>query len=312
LCDSLARDHETADDRFEELKRNLKFKGTACIHPDRVDQDVDGFYRDNAIFSTDSDQRRLAFLSALHYQREILRNPETPWRVDLRRALRISQSLAACLIRDERATLALTGVRNYSDSHACHAVSVSILTLALGRRLGLHSAALRDTGVCALLHDLGKRGVPPVTLGKSCARTEFDWEQIRNHPWNAVKELARMDTPDRTLLLSMVAAFSHHMNLDGTGYPEVSRPLTPDLVGRMIRIADLYDSLTRLWSPRVKPLPRDEARAFLSARCGVGLDPVLWLLFTEVIDSIPGKVRRKEILAELGLHRPDRRNAGDG
>jgi|GEM_PF-1316702 len=145
------------------------------------------------------------------------------------------------LIEDDSALLALAGIRSY-DRYLCeHSVNVCILSMVLGKDLGLDSASSLELGISALLHDIGKVFVACEIVKKPSTLSEEEWLQIHRHPTEGARALAGL--PDLPALASTIA-LEHHMRCDGTGYPLLPSGHTPHLLSRLVAIVDAYDALT--------------------------------------------------------------------
>jgi HD domain len=150
-----------------------------------------------------------------------------------------------------------------------HAERVRAYSAALGRELGLTDDELDRLNWAALLHDIGKLGIPPEILNKAGQPTEDEWQSLRRHPLLG-EELV---DPLREWLGEWIGAVGgHHERWDGTGYP---RGLAEDEIpraGRIVAIADAYDVITSARSYK-KPTSAVDARAELVRGAGTQFDP---------------------------------------
>lgn len=145
------------------------------------------------------------------------------------------------LIHDNSALLALAGIRSYDHYLSEHSVNVCILSMVLGRDLGLDPATTLELGISAMLHDVGKVFVPSEIVKKPGKLSEEEWQQIRRHPAEGARALAGL--PDLPALVSTIA-LEHHVRSDGTGYPSLPSHHKPHLLSRLVCIVDTYDALT--------------------------------------------------------------------
>jgi HD-GYP domain-containing protein (c-di-GMP phosphodiesterase class II) len=157
------------------------------------------------------------------------------------------------LIQDDSALLALAGIRSYDRYLSEHSVNVCILSMVLGKDLGLDPASTLELGISALLHDVGKVFVPADVLTKPGKLSEEEWQQIRRHPAEGARALAGL--PDLPALASTIA-LEHHSRCDGSGYPSLPPTQTPHLLSRLVAVVDAYDALTtdrpyrERWTPQ--------------------------------------------------------------
>jgi HD-GYP domain-containing protein (c-di-GMP phosphodiesterase class II) len=168
-------------------------------------------------------------------------------------------------------------------------VNVCVLSVGLGKRLGLDRAQLVDLGIAALLHDLGKAVVPAGILGKAGALTSEELAHIHRHPHLGVRELLRFGGLNQQLYPAMVGCFEHHMSCDGKGrgYPRIAKPYRPHLFGRIVAIADCFDALSAKRVYRKHAQPHDETLAYLLSMAGTKFDPVLVKLFVNLVGVYP-------------------------
>lgn len=150
------------------------------------------------------------------------------------------ESLAQALAQNRTALLALTAL-THSDSYTfTHMVNVSILTMEQARCLGIEGPLLRQFGVSALLHDIGKVKTPTEILNKPGRLTAREFDVIKRHTIDGAAILRR--TPEIPPLAPVVA-FEHHLRNDGSGYPVgVARP-SLNLGTMLCGIADVYDAM---------------------------------------------------------------------
>ena len=165
---------------------------------------------------------------------------ETEGQPDLPAALHAVEGLADAVTQNRTALVALTAMRNYDNYTFTHMVNVSILTMGQARALGIEGRLLREFGLSALMHDIGKVRTPKEILNKPDKLTDEEFVIMRRHVVDGAEILRR--TPEMPILAPVVA-FEHHLRIDGTGYPfGVSRSGLN--VGTMLcSIADVYDAM---------------------------------------------------------------------
>ena len=131
--------------------------------------------------------------------------------------------LAQAVAQNRTALLALTTLKNYDNYTFTHMVNVSILTMGQARGLGIDGPLLREFGLAALMHDIGKVRTPLEILNKPDKLTDEEFAIMKRHTVDGAEILR--ETPDIPALAPVVA-FEHHLRLDGTGYPNgVARPI---------------------------------------------------------------------------------------
>ncbi|HXE81589.1 MAG TPA: HD-GYP domain-containing protein [Vicinamibacterales bacterium] len=160
-------------------------------------------------------------------------------RPDPRQARHLVDSLAQAAAQNRSALLALTALKDYDNYTFTHMVNVSILTMAQARALGIEGALLREFGLAALMHDIGKVRTPKDILSKDSALTADEYAIVKRHVVDGAEILRA--TPDIPAIAPIVA-FEHHLRLDGTGYPDVVRTGL-NLATQLCGIADVYDAM---------------------------------------------------------------------
>jgi putative nucleotidyltransferase with HDIG domain len=161
-----------------------------------------------------------------------------------------------------------------------HMVNVAILTMALADASGISGPLLREFGVAALLHDIGKVRTPPDILGKPGTLTEEEFAVMQRHTVDGAQILEA--TPDVPPLAAIVA-FEHHLRLDGTGYPGV-RQRSLSLATTLCSIVDVYDAMhsRRGYQPSFST---DRIFAVLQGNDGRRFDQMLVRRFGELVNT---------------------------
>ncbi len=121
-----------------------------------------------------------------------------------------------------------------------HSQRVVRYTMAIAERLGVTPAERPDIARGALLHDIGKIGIPDAILLKPGPLTPAEWEEMRRHPqigWTILKSIAFLQVPAEIVL-------SHQERFDGGGYPRGLQGEAIPLGARIFAIADTFDAMT--------------------------------------------------------------------
>jgi cyclic di-GMP phosphodiesterase len=165
---------------------------------------------------------------------------DTEGEPDATLARRMVDGLAEAVARQRTALVALATFKSSEYDMSSHMVNVSILTMAQADGLGIDGPLLREFGLAALLHDIGKVRTPAEILHKPDKLSEWEFEIMKRHTVEGAAILN--DTPDIPAVAPIVA-FEHHVRLDGSGYPN-REPGTSLSVGTMLcSIADVYDAM---------------------------------------------------------------------
>jgi putative nucleotidyltransferase with HDIG domain len=131
---------------------------------------------------------------------------------------------------------------------------VSVLSIGIGRTLNLPADDLEVLRLGALLHDIGKIGVPDEVLRKPSALTAAEYDAIKQHPVLG----ARILRPIPFLSRHIPIVELHHERPDGRGYPHGLHGEDIPLPARIVHVADAYDAMTSARAYR-KALPASEA-----------------------------------------------------
>jgi len=123
---------------------------------------------------------------------------------------------------------------------AGHSERVSVLSVAIGRTLGLPAADVEVLRLGAMLHDIGKIGVPDDVLRKPGSLTDAEFATIKTHPVLG----ARILRPVLFLAPHLLIVELHHERPDGRGYPKGLRGDEIPLAARIVHVADAYDAMT--------------------------------------------------------------------
>lgn len=183
-----------------------------------------------------------AYTRCISAFKEINDSMKTGRRLNTKKAKRAVQSVVESLVKDESYMLGLMSIRNTRDYYYNHSTNVAILSMAIGMRFGLSKYHLSRLGIAALFHDIGKIEVPKSILNKASEFTRKETELIEMHPVDGVKHLLATWRLNDISIISMLAAFEHHLRLDFSGYPKISGKRELSLFSRIIEIADDYDS----------------------------------------------------------------------
>ncbi len=229
-----------------------------------------------------------ALSTALAVSQVYLQSAFAGERIEMRHGKRAVQSLVDRILDDDSAVLGLAALRSADNYTFHHGVNVCVLSIALGKRLGLPRERLAELGVAALFHDLGKAHVPPEILRKKGAFTPEERAIVERHPLTGARELLRMMGLTPLAHAALLGCFEHHLWFDGaSGYPRVSSGHRPSLFGRIVAIADCFDALsTKRVYMKERP-PRADALAYLLGQGESKFDPRLLRLFVNMVGVYP-------------------------
>jgi PAS domain S-box-containing protein len=162
-----------------------------------------------------------------------------------------------------------------------HSRRVTDLSVRLAQRMGIQGEALIHLRRGALLHDIGKTGIPDSILLKPGPLTEEEWVVMRRHPQLSYNFLY----PLEFLRPALDIPYCHHEKWDGTGYPRGLSKENIPLPARIFAIVDVWDALTSDRPYHKKRTPQ-EAAEIVRAGTGKHFDPVVVKAFFELEEII--------------------------
>ena len=248
--------------------------------------------------------RRL-YTSAVSAAETAWQSAETEGQPDLPTALQAVEGLADAVTQNRTALVALTAMRTYDNYTFTHMVNVSILTMGQARALGIEGRLLREFGLSALMHDIGKVRTPKAVLNKPDKLTDPEFEIMRRHTVDGAEILRR--TPEMPILAPVVA-FEHHLRIDGTGYPFGAKRAALNLGTMLCGIADVYDAM-RSQRAYQQAFPTDRILAVLKRNDGSQFDQNLVRRFVQLLGIYPPgnlvRLSSGEIAVVTQIHAPD-------
>ena len=161
-----------------------------------------------------------------------------------------------------------------------HTQRVAKITLDLARAIGVEKESLLHIRRGALLHDIGKMGIPDHILLKEGPLDANEWEIMRKHPVFAFEMLSHI----KYLTPALDIPYSHHEKWDGTGYPRGLAGEKIPLAARIFAVADVWDALLSD-RPYRKAWSKEETQAYILENSGTHFDPQIVEAFT----TLPGK-----------------------
>jgi len=154
----------------------------------------------------------------------------------------------------------------------------------LGRMCGLGREQIESLHVGALLHDIGKIGIPDSILSKKSALSPEEYEVIKDHPVIGSDIVRGLPFPHDVKMIIR----HHHERFDGTGYPDGLRGEEIPLLVRIFSILDVYEALVG-YRPYKAPLDKNNAVRQLREASGTQFDPDIVELFVKCITAPEGK-----------------------
>lgn len=162
-----------------------------------------------------------------------------------------------------------------------HTLRVTEKTLQLARLSGMSAEQLQHVWRGALLHDVGKLGIPDAILLKPGQLTAEEWQVMRLHPVYAYTWLSKIPY----LQPALDIPYCHHEKWDGSGYPRGLKGAEIPLAARLFAVIDVWDALTSD-RPYRQAMPGQEAYQFILSQSGKHFDPDVVELFIKLFAEL--------------------------
>jgi putative nucleotidyltransferase with HDIG domain len=247
-----------ADERYREGDRLAMdhIRSVLCAPLDAGGRVVGALYLDTASEGAAFDEQDLELLGAIARQAGLALH-----RAELIEDLeRLSVGAIEMLV----ATVEAKDIYTYG-----HSARVSKLARRVAERMGLDERQQEKIKIAALLHDIGKIGIPEAILGKPGDLTEDELAYVHSHPGIGESIIRQMGSKRVADLCPLVR--SHHERLDGSGYPDGLAAGAIPLGARILAVADAYDAMTSN-RPYRAPFTSDAAIAELRSHAGIEYD----------------------------------------
>lgn len=215
--------------------------------------------------------------------------------------------MSSALIVDREKSLLLLRIKELEEHHAAfrdsvicafnqlldlkdintgvHSTRLAEWALRVARKLNVPEQGLYQVEVAALLHDVGKIGVPDAILKKAAPLTLEERALINRHPeysWSILRLFSGLEE-------ASLFTLHHHESFNGTGYPAGLKGHDIPLASRIVSVIDAYDAMVSNRCYR-KGLPHDEAIRRLLSSSGLQFDPEVVRAFIPIAEQEAGEV----------------------
>jgi len=245
------------------------------------------------------------YTGAVSVAESVWESARTEGRPDATAARTMVDGLAQAVSQNRTALLALTTLKHYDNYTFTHMVNVSILTMGQARALGIDGPQLREFGLAALMHDIGKVRTPLDVLNKPDKLTDAEFAIMKCHTVDGAEILRT--TPDIPPLVPVVA-FEHHLRIDGTGYPADVKRSALNVGTMLCSIADVYDAM-RSQRKYQQSFPSDRVLEVLKRNDGLQFDQHLVRRFAQLVGIYPAgnavRLDTGELAVVVKIYAPD-------
>ncbi len=192
-------------------------------------------------FQQEYDNARQVYGKAREYIDSVFADVRLGRSIDVAGARELANHTVDSIVSNENALLWLTRLKNRDEYTSQHSINVCVLAVLFGRYHGLSENELRELGLGALLHDIGKMRIPLEILNKAGRPSEEEMKTLREHPQYGYEILLAAEGVSPQV---QDIARSHHERIDGSGYPQGLRGDEINLYTAIVSVVDVYDAIT--------------------------------------------------------------------
>jgi putative nucleotidyltransferase with HDIG domain len=207
------------------------------------------------------------------------------------------QLLIHKVARSNAALGQILAVKEYENLTYCHSVNVAMLSLLLGKQVGLDDASTGTLVEAALLHDIGKTRIPLAILNKPGALDKRERKLMEAHTTFGAEILVQIDG---LRPMTPIVALEHHRSVKGDGYPDIGEGVVPHAMSQIVSVADVYEAITGARSYQ-DPTPPEHACLILARLAGEKLNTALVKAFVNAITFFPLGSLVRTTRGELGV-----------
>ncbi len=164
----------------------------------------------------------------------------------------VVEKMIESILRNQDALICLGRIKEADEYTYMHSMSVCVLMISFGKYLGFSDRQLKEAGIGAMLHDVGKMKVPLKILNSRRPLSDGELNQIKRH---VEYSNVLLEETGGIADISVILASEHHERVDGTGYPNGLKGDQISFYGQAAAIADVYDAMTsrRCYQRRYEP-----------------------------------------------------------
>jgi len=276
---------ENNESNYLYVMRQLEHKGIEGVNVGKLE-----VFKDEEVYVSSEDQKQYSkevYFESISLVKDVVESVKHQKLLNVRKAKRLMQNAVNALVQDESTLLGLANIKNYDEAIFNHSVNVAIYAIAIGQRTGIPKKYLSHLGMAALFHDIGKTKIPKEILNKTGKLLPEELAMMRSHPIFGVETVMAMKEWGELSSRMIDAAFEHHLKYDLTGYPKPTHKRRLTLFGRIIAVADFYDTLVRPRGSNRFPYVSEKILGVMLERSGKDFDPALVKVFINMIGVFP-------------------------
>lgn len=201
----------------------------------------------------------------------------------LRESLSVVEDLVSYIVEAGNVNKSLYDIKTYDNYTYLHSLDTCIMAAFLGLSSGFNGLELKELGIGAILHDVGKTKVPFSIINKQGKLTDVEYGEVKKHPIYG-GEILRKNISIADSIINVVE--QHHERVDGRGYPYGLRQGQISKFAKVVGICDVYDAISndRCYRKRFGP---NEAYELILSGSGSSFEPSLVLNFKNTFSIYP-------------------------
>jgi putative nucleotidyltransferase with HDIG domain len=196
---------------------------------------------DNVPVHEPEDHFKIQYNENLECVKDILHDLGTGNSIDMEKINNVADSVVIGADQNKDIVRCLNQIKSSDEYLYTHSINVSLLSMLLGKWLGLDAVEIKQLVQAGLLHDIGKVKVSPQILNKPGKLTKEEYEEIKKHTVYGYRILEKEKDISRDIC---AAVLMHHEKEDGSGYPMGITGKKINKLAKIISVADIYDAMT--------------------------------------------------------------------
>jgi len=280
----LARIEAKKDNAFEDFQAKIKDSGIDHVSLEKIYPfEILGMKQIGQI----KQYAKKVFFNSIIHLKEIFDPERLKKEAQLKNTRRLIQLIVDLIILDEAFMVGLTNIKNFDNYTLNHSINVCLLSVSLGKRLGLEKKELVDLGMSAFFHDVGKLEIPKKILEKQSKLNKNERKVIENHPHHGAEKLIHLKERINLPVRALYVALEHHLWVNLSGYPKYWKKKYINLYSKIVKICDFFDAVTTKRPYRKKIFTRSNTINLMLEKSGTEFDSLLLKVFVNMIGAYP-------------------------
>jgi putative nucleotidyltransferase with HDIG domain len=186
-------------------------------------------------------EAKLMYEKAKLITKDLFENIKYGKSVNIKPMQELVKNISTKFFKKPQVLTSMTRLKNFDEYTLVHSVNVSILCIALGKKLGFDGEKMQQLGIGGLLHDIGKIKLPDYIVNKKGPLTKEEYEIAKKHPEYGYEIIENDENISQTV---KDIVLQHHERFDGSGYPFGLKEYQISQCGQIAAIVDVYDAMT--------------------------------------------------------------------